>query len=211
MTYSYLLGMNYIIESILSLNRYQLDTLVQLGLIIGIVGIYITPSVILIQDIHKRYSDKLIRIILSILTIMSLPLFIIPYILFRKETTQKEDQTIESELDILTTSNNCIKCSVCKAINRADHNYCIICGTLIIASCRNCGQNIDLNWNHCGYCGNSLKPNQTANQIKTQEFVMLEEPKLETHTSEQHKNQKILNLLGNKINSLLSPTTEIYR
>ena len=201
--------MNNIIGSILSLKGSQLDNLIEALLIVALLGIYITPLVILIHDMWKRYNDRFLKTILSILAVFTLPVFIIPYIIFRKETTKIEDENIESELNILTTSNNCIKCTQCNSINKSDYNFCIKCGGLLLASCRNCGQNIDLNWRHCAYCGtNLLRKVEKLEIIKTDSTQI---KKISSINITILKNKKIITTIGNKLNSLITIPKEIYR
>lgn len=201
--------MNYLVETILSLKGNQLDSLIELSLAIALIGIYLTPLVILIHDLWKRYDDKFIKTIMSILAAITLPIFIIPYIIFRKETTKKEDETIQTEIDILTTSNNCIKCIQCKEINRTDYNFCIKCGGLLLASCKNCGQNIDMNWKHCAFCGTQLV--RDIERIKIIDQKVTSPNKIENIDTTLQKNKKILTTIGNKLNSLITIPSEIYK
>jgi hypothetical protein len=199
--------MNEFIGSILSLKGEQLDVIIQLSVIAAFIGIYITPLIILINDIWKRYDDKFLRNILSTIATLALPLFIIPYVLFRKETTQKEDNVIESELNILATTNNCIKCTFCNEINRAEFNYCIKCGSLLMSSCKNCNQTISLDWKHCAFCGINLIPeikqievsnsNIEIKGIKTAENIIM-------------KNKQLIYAVGQKFNSLITPSTQVH-
>ncbi|MBP9759632.1 zinc ribbon domain-containing protein [Candidatus Dojkabacteria bacterium] len=201
--------MNSIIETILSLKGDQLDSIIELSIVIALFGIYLTPLIIVIHDLWKRYDDKFIKIILSILAICTLPIFIIPYIIFRKETTHSEDENIKSEINILTTSNNCIKCTRCKEINRADYNFCIKCGGLLLAACRNCGKNIDLNWEHCAFCGTNLV--RELEKLEIVQPTVIELNKIGNSNNIILKNKKILTAIGNKLNSLITLPVEIYR
>lgn len=195
--------MNEFVGAILSLKGDQLDVIIQLVVITAFVGIYFTPLTIIITDIWKRYDDLFLKRILAALAVLALPLFIIPYILFRKETTHKEDGIIDSELNILATTNNCIKCTTCSEINRSDYNYCIKCGNLLMASCKNCGQTISLDWRHCGFCGVGLITEKKEIEVlETTQIKQLEEPII--------KNKKFIYAIGQKLNALITPSEQVH-
>ena len=105
------------------------------------------------RDIRKRTRDRAMRVLaVVVVTLLSLPGFLIYLILRPSRSIEEEYQRSLEEEALLQTIEGAALCPGCERHIQPDWLVCPNCGTLLKKKCENCGRLIDLPWNVCPYC-----------------------------------------------------------
>lgn len=142
---------------------FDLDTVVTVVVVVFLMGIYLIPLILVLQDIKSRYK-KVTKYYLMFLAIFFLPIFMIMYFIFRQKYTKEEVEESSTEKQINLLYAEALECPRCKNISGNDFNYCSSCGLSLHQACSECSNQIELNWDFCITCGNHLKQNNLDKQ-----------------------------------------------
>ncbi|MEI7603465.1 MAG: zinc ribbon domain-containing protein [bacterium] len=124
--------------------------------------IYIIISAFLVfktyADARKRFSDKLLVIIISFFVFISNVFGYAVYSIFRpKENIQDQHLNNLEKFFLEYETRGVGKCKVCRHLYFPEHTYCINCGSVVRTKCNSCGNIVELDWNICPYCGDKKK------------------------------------------------------
>ncbi len=106
------------------------------------------------RDIRARSRDPFMRVLaVIIVTLLSLPGFLVYLILRPPHTIEEEYQHSLEEESLLQTLEEVTVCPACNRHVHSDWVVCPNCAARLKKTCTHCGKSIELPWNLCPFCG----------------------------------------------------------
>jgi RNA polymerase subunit RPABC4/transcription elongation factor Spt4 len=115
------------------------------------------------QDIRRRSSDWLLRIIYVLLVTVFHVAGLVIYLILRPQETIASvyGRTLEEEA-LMQGMDEKTACPKCHKAARADFAVCPYCGEQLKRQCTSCGRLLNLSWNLCPTCATTVQLENTA-------------------------------------------------